>query len=100
MLPELPGDAPELATTIRAAAKSLLALVPTSTTPRYRGPMALYAADPGTDSGRTDAQLAGWRAAGARITVRRLPYSHVDIVSPQGWAEVAALLDADPALRH
>ncbi|WP_280211706.1 non-ribosomal peptide synthetase [Nocardia cyriacigeorgica] len=100
LLPELPGDAPELATAIRAAAKSLLALVPTSTTPRYRGPIALYAADPGTDSGRTDAQLAGWRAAGARITVRRLPYSHVDIVSPQGWAEVAALLDADPALRH
>ncbi|WP_171050139.1 amino acid adenylation domain-containing protein [Nocardia cyriacigeorgica] len=100
LLPELPEDAPELADAIRAAATSLLALVPASTTPRYRGPMALYAADPGTDSARTDAQLAGWRAAGARLVVRRLPYSHFDIVSPQGWAEVAALLDADPALRH
>ncbi|WP_280208067.1 non-ribosomal peptide synthetase [Nocardia cyriacigeorgica] len=100
LLPELPDDAPELADAIRAAARSLLALVPASTTPRYRGPMALYAADPGIDSARTDAQLAGWRAAGARLTVRRLPYSHFDIVSPQGWTEVAALLDADPALRH
>ncbi|MBF6395683.1 amino acid adenylation domain-containing protein [Nocardia cyriacigeorgica] len=100
LLPELPEDAPELADAIRAAARSLLALVPASTAPRYRGPMALYAADPGIDSARTDAQLAGWRAAGARLTVRRLPYSHFDIVSPQGWAEVAALLDADPALRH
>ncbi len=100
LLPELPEDAPELADAIRAAARSLLALVSASTTPRYRGPMALYAADPGIDSARTDAQLAGWRAAGARLTVRRLPYSHFDIVSPQGWTEVAALLDADPALRH
>ncbi|WP_171048078.1 non-ribosomal peptide synthetase [Nocardia cyriacigeorgica] len=100
LLPELPEDAPELADAIRAAARSLLVLVPASTTPRYRGPMALYAADPGGDSARTDAQLAGWRAAGARLVVRRLPYSHFDIVSPQGWAEVAALLDADPALRH
>ncbi|WP_280200815.1 non-ribosomal peptide synthetase [Nocardia cyriacigeorgica] len=100
LLPELPEDAPELAEAIRSAATALLELVPASTAPRYGGPMALYAADPGTDSARTDAQLAGWRAAGARLTVRRLPYSHFDIVSPQGWAEVAALLDADPALRH
>ncbi|MFE3443594.1 amino acid adenylation domain-containing protein [Nocardia sp. NPDC059180] len=100
LLPELPEDAPELAHAIRSAATALLELVTASTAPRYSGPIALYAADPGTDSSRTDAQLAGWRAAGAALTVRRLPYSHFDIVSPHGWTEVAALLDADPAMSH
>lgn len=96
LLPELPEDAPELASAVRAAATELLRMVTVSATPRYSGPMALYAADTGT--GRTDAQLTGWLAAGARLVVRRLPYSHFDIVSPAGWTEVAALLDADPAI--
>ncbi|NUP27958.1 MAG: hypothetical protein HOQ44_14940, partial [Nocardia sp.] len=43
--------------------------------------------------------LAGWRAAGARIIARRLPYTHFGIVSEDGWSEVAALLDTEPALR-
>ncbi|MFI6866089.1 amino acid adenylation domain-containing protein [Nocardia sp. NPDC050406] len=100
LLPELPEDAPELAAAVRAAATELLGMVTASTSPRYSGPMALYAADTGTDTGRTEAQLSGWLAAGARLVVRRLPYSHFDIVSPAGWAEVAALLDADPAIRE
>ncbi|WP_198036854.1 non-ribosomal peptide synthetase [Nocardia sp. BMG51109] len=100
LLPELPSDAPELAAVIRTAATELLGMVTRSAAPVYDGPMALYAGDPGTHPERTDAQLAGWRSEGARLTVRRLPYSHFDIVSPTGWAEVAALLDADPAIRR
>ncbi|MGX1805395.1 amino acid adenylation domain-containing protein [Nocardia sp. NPDC055321] len=99
LLPELPGDAPELAHAIRTSATGLLGMVTRSTAPHYGGEMALYAADTGDEPARTDAQIAGWRAARARVTVRRLPYSHFDIVSPPGWTEVAALLDADPALR-
>ncbi|MFI9509699.1 amino acid adenylation domain-containing protein [Nocardia sp. NPDC052566] len=99
LLPELPDDAPELAALVRTAATELLGLVTASTAPHYDGPMALYAADPGTEPGWTDAQLAGWRADGARLVVRRLPYSHFDIVSATGWTEVAALLDVDPAIR-
>ncbi|MEV6774065.1 hypothetical protein AB0N05_36070 [Nocardia sp. NPDC051030] len=37
------------------------------------------------------------RSADARLMVRRLPYTHFGIVSATGWADVAALLDADPA---
>ncbi|MEU4315507.1 alpha/beta fold hydrolase, partial [Nocardia sp. NPDC024068] len=101
LLPELPADAPDLAALIRAAASELLRMVTVSETPRYTGPMALYAADPGGDhdAARVAAQLAGWRAAGARVTARRLPYTHFGIVTDDGWAEVAALLDTDPALR-
>ncbi|MGW0182669.1 amino acid adenylation domain-containing protein [Nocardia sp. NPDC003345] len=101
LLPELPPDAPDLAALIRAAAQELLRMVTVSETPHYAGPMALYAADPGgdEDAARVAAQLTGWRAAGARVTVRRLPYTHFGIVTDDGWAEVAALLDTDPALR-
>ncbi|WP_416565369.1 amino acid adenylation domain-containing protein [Nocardia testacea] len=101
LLPELPDDAPDLAALIRSAAGELLRLVTVSETPDYAGPMALYAADPGgdDDAARVAAQLSGWRAAGARIIARRLPYSHFGIVSEQGWSEVAALLDTEPALR-
>ncbi|MEU1985611.1 amino acid adenylation domain-containing protein [Nocardia sp. NPDC019395] len=101
LLPELPEDAPDLAALIRGAAGELLRMVTNSDTPRYSGPMALYAADPGEedDAPRVAAQLAGWRGAGARITPRRLPYSHFGIVAEDGWAEVAALLDTVPALR-
>lgn len=101
LLPELPGDAPDLAALIRGAAGELLRMVTKSAAPRYSGPMALYAADPGEeqDAPRVAAQLAGWRAAGARIIPRRLPYTHFGIVADDGWAEVAALLDTDPALR-
>ncbi|WP_280269923.1 non-ribosomal peptide synthetase [Nocardia wallacei] len=99
LLPELPSDAPELAAAIRSAATRLLGLVTASDPPHYGGPLALYAADPGTDPERGNAQIGGWRAAGADIVVRRLPYSHFGIVSPTGWTEVAALLDAHPAIR-
>ncbi|MGI5220569.1 amino acid adenylation domain-containing protein [Nocardia sp. CA-290969] len=101
LLPELPDDAPDLAALVRGAAGELLHMVTKSTAPRYSGPVALYAADPGAedDAPRVAAQLAGWRAAGARIIPRRLPYTHFGIVSDAGWAEVAALLDTDPALR-
>ncbi|WP_280413928.1 non-ribosomal peptide synthetase [Nocardia carnea] len=101
LLPELPDDAPDLAALIRGAAGELLRMVTKSAAPRYSGPMALYAADPGEerDAPRVAAQLAGWRAAGARIIPRRLPYTHFGIVADDGWAEVAALLDTDPALR-
>ncbi|MET9216540.1 MULTISPECIES: amino acid adenylation domain-containing protein [unclassified Nocardia] len=98
LLPEIPEDAPELAAILRGAATTLLGLVTASTPAAYDAPMALYAGDTGTTPGRTDAQIAGWQAAGARLVVRRLPYSHFEIVSPAGWAEVAALLDTDPAL--
>ncbi|NKY57262.1 non-ribosomal peptide synthetase [Nocardia flavorosea] len=101
LLPELPEDAPDLAALVRGAAGELLRMVTKSEAPRYSGPMALYAADPGEeqDAPRVTAQLAGWRAAGARIIPRRLPYTHFGIVADDGWAEVAALLDTDPALR-
>ncbi|WP_107658694.1 amino acid adenylation domain-containing protein [Nocardia suismassiliense] len=99
LLPEIPEDQPELAAAIRAAATALLRMVTESESPRYGGPMALYSADTGTEPGRAEAQLTGWRAAGAQLVVRRLPYSHFDIVSPKGWTEVAALLDVDPAIR-
>ncbi|WP_459549936.1 amino acid adenylation domain-containing protein [Nocardia sp. X0981] len=101
LLPELPEDTPDLAARIRAAATELLRMVPVSAAPRYDGPMALYAADPGAadDTARVTAQLSGWRADGARVITRRLPYTHFGIVSEQGWAEVAALLDTEPALR-
>ncbi|MFE6926258.1 amino acid adenylation domain-containing protein [Nocardia sp. NPDC057663] len=98
LLPEIPDDAPELATALREAATTLLGMVTASAPAAYDGPMALYAADTGTTPGRTEAQLTGWQAAGARLVVRRLPYSHFEIVSPTGWAEVAALLDTDPAI--
>ncbi|MFD8104418.1 amino acid adenylation domain-containing protein [Nocardia fluminea] len=98
LLPEIPEDAPELAAKLREAAITLLGLVTASTAAVHDGPMALYAADTGTTPGRTEAQLAGWQSAQARLVVRRLPYSHFEIVSPAGWAEVAALLDTDPAI--
>ncbi|MFC8386094.1 amino acid adenylation domain-containing protein [Nocardia sp. NPDC057272] len=98
LLPGIPDDAPELATKLREAATTLLGMVTASTAADYDGPMALYAADTGTTPGRTEAQLAGWRSARARLVVRRLPYSHFEIVSPAGWAEVAALLDTDPVI--
>ncbi|MEV0543641.1 amino acid adenylation domain-containing protein [Nocardia salmonicida] len=98
LLPDIPDDAPELATKLRDAATTLLGMVTASTAADYDGPMALYAADTGTTPGRTEAQLAGWQSAQARIVVRRLPYSHFEIVSPAGWAEVAALLDTDPVI--
>ncbi|MFC9661596.1 amino acid adenylation domain-containing protein [Nocardia sp. NPDC127606] len=98
LLPDIPDDAPELATKLRDAATTLLGMVTASTAADYDGPMALYAADTGTTPGRTEAQLAGWQSAQARLVVRRLPYSHFEIVSPAGWAEVAALLDTDPVI--
>ncbi|QLY33181.1 amino acid adenylation domain-containing protein [Nocardia huaxiensis] len=98
LIPEMPGDAPELADAIRTAATALLGMVTRSGAPDYRGRMALFAADDGTVPARTRAQLDGWLAVDARLVVRRLPYSHFDIVSPTGWTEVAALLDADPAI--
>ncbi|MFG2447007.1 amino acid adenylation domain-containing protein [Nocardia fluminea] len=98
LLPEIPEDAPELAAKLREAAITLLRLVTASTAAVHHGPMALYAADTATTPGRTEAQLAGWQSAQARLVVRRLPYSHFEIVSPAGWAEVAALLDTDPAI--
>ncbi|MFF5032145.1 amino acid adenylation domain-containing protein [Nocardia salmonicida] len=98
LLPDIPDDAPELAAKLRDAATTLLGMVTASTAADYDGPMALYAADTGTTPGRTEAQLAGWQSAQARLVVRRLPYSHFEIVSPAGWAEVAALLDTDPVI--
>ncbi|WP_328712034.1 non-ribosomal peptide synthetase [Nocardia salmonicida] len=98
LLPDIPYDAPELATKLRDAATTLLGMVTASTAADYDGPMALYAADTGTTPGRTEAQLAGWQSTQARLVVRRLPYSHFEIVSPAGWAEVAALLDTDPVI--
>ncbi|MEV0342588.1 amino acid adenylation domain-containing protein [Nocardia sp. NPDC050713] len=99
LLPEIPEDAPELAAAIRDAATALLRMVTDSDSPRYHGVMSLFAGDTGTEPERAEAQLTGWRSVGARLVVRRLPYSHFDIVSPRGWTEVAALLDADPVIR-
>lgn len=98
LLPELPSDAPELAAAIRTAAATLLGMVTRSTAADYRGPIALYSADDGADPGRAEAQRTGWHALDAQLTVRRLPYSHFDIVSPKGWTEIAALLDVDPVI--
>lgn len=84
---------------VRNAATELLRMVTQSESPHYRGPMALYCADNGLEPERVHAQLTGWQAAGAQLVVRRLPYTHNDIAMPTGWIEVAALLDADPAIR-
>ena len=99
LLPEIAEYAPELAVVVRNAATELLRMVTQSESPNYSGPMALYCADAGDDPERVHAQLTGWKAAGAQLVIRRLPYSHNDIAMPTGWVEVAALLDVDPAIR-
>ncbi|MFF2088441.1 amino acid adenylation domain-containing protein [Nocardia sp. NPDC058176] len=99
LLPEIAEYAPELAVVVRNAATELLRMVTTSESPSYSGPMALYCADNGLEPERVHAQLTEWQAAGAQLVVRRLPYTHNDIAMPTGWIEVAALLDADPAIR-
>ncbi|MGW6425313.1 amino acid adenylation domain-containing protein [Nocardia sp. NPDC055053] len=99
LLPEIAEYAPELAAVVRNAATELLRMVTRSESPSYSGPMALYCADNGLEPERVHAQLTGWQAAGAQLVVRRLPYTHNDIAMPTGWIEVAALLDADPAIR-
>ncbi|MFD3747686.1 amino acid adenylation domain-containing protein [Nocardia sp. NPDC058633] len=99
LLPEIAEYAPELAVVVRNAATELLRMVTRSQSPSYAGPMALYCADAGDEPERVHAQLTGWKAAGAQLVVRRLPYSHNDIAMPTGWIEVAALLDVDPAIR-
>ncbi|MFD3705567.1 amino acid adenylation domain-containing protein [Nocardia sp. NPDC058658] len=99
LLPEIAEYAPELAVVVLNAATELLRMVTESQSPHYSGPMALYCADTGDEPERVHAQLTGWRAAGAQLVVRRLPYSHNDIATPTGWLEVAALLDVDPAIR-
>ncbi len=99
LMPEVNEYPPELAAAIRTAATALLRMVIESESPHYSGTMALYCADTGAEPERVDAQMTGWRAAGARLAVRRLPYSHNDIATPTGWIEVAALLDVDPAIR-
>ncbi|TCJ94564.1 non-ribosomal peptide synthetase [Nocardia alba] len=99
LLPEIAEYAPELAAVVRNAATELLRMVTQSESPRYSGPMALYCADAGDEPERVHAQLTGWKAAGAQLVIRRLPYSHNDIAMPTGWTEVAALLDVDPAIR-
>lgn len=99
LLPEIAEYAPELAAVVRNAATELLRMVTQSESPHYSGPMALYCADNGLEPERVHAQLTGWQSAGAQLVVRRLPYTHNDIAMPAGWIEVAALLDADPAIR-
>ncbi|MEV4157084.1 amino acid adenylation domain-containing protein [Nocardia salmonicida] len=99
LLPEIAEYAPELAVVVRNAATELLRMVTQSESPNYSGPMALYCADAGDEPERVHAQLTGWKAAGAQLVIRRLPYSHNDIAMPTGWVEVAALLDVDPAIR-
>ncbi|MFD9549376.1 amino acid adenylation domain-containing protein [Nocardia salmonicida] len=99
LLPEIAEYAPELAVVVRNAATELLRMVTRSESPNYSGPMALYCADAGDEPERVHAQLTGWKAAGAQLVIRRLPYSHNDIAMPTGWIEVAALLDVDPAIR-
>ncbi|MFD6400611.1 amino acid adenylation domain-containing protein [Nocardia sp. NPDC060249] len=99
LLPEIAEYAPELAVVVRNAATELLRMVTHSESPNYSGPMALYCADAGDEPERVHAQLTGWKAAGAQLVIRRLPYSHNDIAMPTGWVEVAALLDVDPAIR-
>ncbi|MBC7300500.1 MAG: amino acid adenylation domain-containing protein [Nocardia sp.] len=99
LLPEIAEYAPELAVVVRNAATELLRMVTESDSPRYSGPMSMYCADTGDEPERVHAQMTGWKAAGAQLVVRRLPYSHNDIATPTGWIEVAALLDVDPAIR-
>lgn len=98
LLPEMAEYSPELSVAVRTAATALLRMVTESESPRYSGTMVLYSGDTGAEPERVAAQMTGWQAAGARLTVRRLPYSHNDIATI-GLIEVAALLDVDPALR-
>nr|WP_255495117.1 non-ribosomal peptide synthetase [Nocardia sp. GTS18] len=99
LVPEIDEYPTELASVVTQAATELLRMVTESESPSYSGPMALYCADNGLEPERVHAQLTGWRAAGAQLVVRRLPYTHNEIAMPTGWIEVAALIDADPAIR-
>ncbi|MFC9965877.1 amino acid adenylation domain-containing protein [Nocardia ignorata] len=99
LVPEIDEYPAELAAVVTHAATELLRMVTESESPSYSGPMALYCADNGLEPERVHAQLTGWRAAGAQLVVRRLPYTHNEIALPTGWIEVAALIDADPAIR-
>ncbi|MEV0433564.1 amino acid adenylation domain-containing protein [Nocardia sp. NPDC050413] len=99
LVPEIDEYPAELASVVTHAATELLRMVTESESPSYSGPMALYCADNGLEPERVHAQLTGWRAAGAQLVVRRLPYTHNEIAMPTGWIEVAALIDADPAIR-
>ncbi|WP_067641460.1 amino acid adenylation domain-containing protein [Nocardia coubleae] len=99
LVPEIDEYPAELAAVVTHAATELLRMVTESESPSYSGPMALYCADNGLEPERVHAQLTGWRAAGAQLVVRRLPYTHNEIAMPTGWIEVAALIDADPAIR-
>ncbi|KAF0848509.1 amino acid adenylation domain-containing protein [Nocardia caishijiensis] len=99
LVPEITEYPIELASVVTQAATELLRMVTESESPSYSGPMALYCADNGLEPERVHAQLTGWQAAGARLVVRRLPYTHNEIAMPTGWIEVAALIDADPAIR-
>ncbi|MEU4598069.1 amino acid adenylation domain-containing protein [Nocardia sp. NPDC023988] len=99
LVPEIEEYPAELASVVTQAATELLRMVTESESPSYSGPMALYCADNGLEPERVHAQLTGWRAAGAQLVVRRLPYTHNEIAMPTGWIEVAALIDADPAIR-
>ncbi|MGW5455351.1 amino acid adenylation domain-containing protein [Nocardia sp. NPDC003979] len=99
LVPEIDEYPAELAAVVTHAATELLRMVTESESPSYSGPMALYCADNGLEPERVHAQLTGWQAAGAQLVVRRLPYTHNEIAMPTGWIEVAALIDADPAIR-
>ncbi|MEV0684162.1 amino acid adenylation domain-containing protein [Nocardia sp. NPDC050378] len=99
LVPEIDEYPAELAAVVIHAATELLRMVTESESPSYSGPMALYCADNGLEPERVHAQLTGWQAAGAQLVVRRLPYTHNEIAMPTGWIEVAALIDADPAIR-
>ncbi|WP_278265111.1 non-ribosomal peptide synthetase [Nocardia sp. AG03] len=99
LVPEIGEYPAELAAVVVHAATELLRMVTLSESPNYSGPMALYCADNGLEPERVHAQLTGWQAAGAQLVIRRLPYTHNEIAMPTGWIEVAALIDADPAIR-
>ncbi|WP_336085078.1 amino acid adenylation domain-containing protein [Nocardia sp. SSK8] len=99
LVPEIGEYPAELAAVVVHAATELLRMVTKSESPSYSGEMALYCADNGLEPERVHAQLTGWQAAGARLVIRRLPYTHNEIAMPTGWIEVAALIDADPAIR-
>ncbi|MEV6361474.1 amino acid adenylation domain-containing protein [Nocardia asteroides] len=99
LVPEIGEYPAELAAVVVHAATELLRMVTESESPHYRGQMALYCADNGLEPERVHAQLTGWQAAGAQLVIRRLPYTHNEIAMPTGWIEVAALIDADPAIR-
>ncbi|MGW4636054.1 amino acid adenylation domain-containing protein [Nocardia sp. NPDC004415] len=99
LVPEIGEYPAELAAVVVHAATELLRMVTESESPDYSGPMALYCADNGLEPERVHAQLTGWAAAGAQLVIRRLPYTHNEIAMPTGWTEVAALIDADPAIR-